>query len=157
MSSPEEDPSNACRFCGRQQLPRDEFNHIKNTLHHLSPPELERRGFCCVCLNEQNILWQLITDHDDIFQMHIVEKLNGSDLKFLGQANSESRLALRRSKNVVTVPVRCFLFLFFLFFLFFLRRRACVARHRTRFCIQFGTYFSLPRGGSSCLRSRTKT
>tara|TARA_B100000073_G_scaffold66529_1_gene49189 strand:+ start:1138 stop:1491 length:354 start_codon:yes stop_codon:yes gene_type:complete len=102
----EEDPSNACRFCGRQQLPRDAFNHIKNTLHHLSPPELERRGFCCVCLNEQNILWQLITDHDDIFQMHIVEKLNGSDLKFLGQANSESRLALRRSKNVVTVPVK---------------------------------------------------
>tara|TARA_A100001037_G_scaffold277601_1_gene277813 strand:+ start:181 stop:420 length:240 start_codon:yes stop_codon:yes gene_type:complete len=38
--------------------------------------------------------------------MHIVEKLNGSDLKFLGQANSESRLALRRSKNVVTVPVK---------------------------------------------------
>jgi hypothetical protein len=105
-SKEEEDPSNACRFCGRQQLPRDAFNHIKNTLHHLSPPELERRGFCCVCLNEQNILWQLITDHDDIFQMHIVEKLNGSDLKFLGQANSESRLALRRSKNVVTVPVK---------------------------------------------------
>ena len=135
MSSPE-DPSNACRFCGRQQLPRDEFNHIKNTLHHLSPPELERRGFCCVCLNEQNILWQLITDHDDIFQTHIVEKLNGSDLKFLGQANSESRLALRRSKNVVTVPVRfdgtnewkAVVVLLVLLVLVFLRRRACIAR-----------------------------
>jgi len=101
-SSP--DPLNACTFCGRQQLPEDEFNHIKNTLHHLTLPELENRGFCCVCLNEQNILWQLITDHDDIFQTHIVGKLAGADLKFLNQANSESREALKRSKRVATVP-----------------------------------------------------
>jgi hypothetical protein len=55
-------------------------------------------------LNEQNILWQLITDHDDIFQTHIVCKLNGADLKFLNQANSESREAMKKSKNVATVP-----------------------------------------------------
>lgn len=40
---------------------------------------LENRRFYFVCLNEQNILWQLITDHDDIFQTHIVCKLNGAD------------------------------------------------------------------------------
>ena len=99
-----ENPLNACTFCGRQQLNPREYNHIRDTLHQLSPAELENRGFCFVCLNEQNILWQLITDHDDIFQTHIVCKLNGADLKFLNQANSESREAMKRSKNVATVP-----------------------------------------------------
>ena len=99
-----ENPLNACTFCGRQQLNSREYNHIRDTLHQLSPAELENRGFCFVCLNEQNILWQLITDHDDIFQTHIVCKLNGADLKFLNQANSESREAMKRSKNVASVP-----------------------------------------------------
>jgi hypothetical protein len=31
-------------------------------------------------------------------------KLNGADLKFLNQANSESREAMKRSKNVASVP-----------------------------------------------------
>jgi len=84
--------------------PEREYDHIRHTLHQLSPAELENRGFCFVCLNEQNILWQLITDHDDIFQTHIVCKLNGADLKFLNQANSESREAMKRSKNVASVP-----------------------------------------------------
>ena len=43
------------------------------------------------------VLWQIVTDHPDIFDNHIVPKLNGNDVKFFYDVNSESRMAIKRS------------------------------------------------------------
>ena len=48
----------------------------------------ERRG---------NELWQIVTDHPDIFDTHVVPKLNGNDVKFFYDVNTESRAAIQRS------------------------------------------------------------
>ena len=47
--------------------------------------------------NDDRLLWRLVTDHPDIFDTHIVTKLNGNDVKFFYDANSESRRAVKRS------------------------------------------------------------
>ena len=44
-----------------------------------------------------NELWQIVTDHPDIFGMHVVPKLNGNDVKFFYDVNTESRAAIKRS------------------------------------------------------------
>ena len=36
-------------------------------------------------------LWRLVTDHPNIFDTHIVTKLNGNDVKFFYDVNTESR------------------------------------------------------------------
>ena len=38
-----------------------------------------------------------MTDHPDIFDGHILPKLNGNDAKFLYDVNAESRAAIKRS------------------------------------------------------------
>ena len=38
-----------------------------------------------------------MTDHPDIFDTHIVTKLNGNEVKFFYDVNSESRAAIKRS------------------------------------------------------------
>ena len=48
----------------------------------------ERRG---------NELWQIVTDHPDIFGTHVVPKLNGNDVKFFYDVNTESRATIKRS------------------------------------------------------------
>ena len=48
--------------------------------------------------SERNrLLWRLVTDHPDIFDTHVVPKLNGNDVKFFYDVNSESRRAIQRS------------------------------------------------------------
>ena len=47
--------------------------------------------------NDDRLLWRIVTDHPDIFDTHIVPKLNGNDLKFFYDVNSESRAAIKRS------------------------------------------------------------
>ena len=42
-------------------------------------------------------LWEIVTDHADIFDTHVVPKLNGNDVKFFYDVNSESRAAIKRS------------------------------------------------------------
>ena len=42
-------------------------------------------------------LWRIVTDHADIFDTHVVTKLNGNDVKFFYDVNSESRAAIQRS------------------------------------------------------------
>ena len=42
-------------------------------------------------------LWEIGTDHADIFDTHVVPKLNGNDVKFFYDVNSESRAAIKRS------------------------------------------------------------
>ena len=42
-------------------------------------------------------LWQIVTDHPDIFDTHVVTKLNGNDVKFFYDVNTESRAAIQRS------------------------------------------------------------
>ena len=44
-----------------------------------------------------NELWQIVTDHPDIFGRHVVPKLNGNDAKFFYDVNAESRAAIKRS------------------------------------------------------------
>ena len=39
----------------------------------------------------------IVTDHPDIFNTHIVTKLNGNDAKFFYDVNGESRAAMKRS------------------------------------------------------------
>ena len=47
--------------------------------------------------NGNGLLWRIVTDHQDIFDTHIVTKLNGNDVKFFYDVNSESRAAIQRS------------------------------------------------------------
>ena len=49
--------------------------------------------------NERNEtkLWRIVTDRHDIFDAHIVPKLNENDVKFFYDVNSESRAAIQRS------------------------------------------------------------
>ena len=44
-----------------------------------------------------NELWQIVTDHPDIFGTHVVPKLNGNDVKFFYDVNTESRAVIKRS------------------------------------------------------------
>ncbi len=47
--------------------------------------------------NDDRLLWRLVTDHPDIFDTHVVTKLNGNDVKFFYDVNTESRGAVKRS------------------------------------------------------------
>ena len=42
-------------------------------------------------------LWKLVRDHPNVFDAHIVTKLNGNDVKFFYDVNRESRAAIQRS------------------------------------------------------------
>ena len=42
-------------------------------------------------------VWRIVTDHPDIFYTHVVTKLNGNDVKFFYDVNSESRRAIKNS------------------------------------------------------------
>ena len=42
---------------------------------------------------------RIVTDHPDIFYTHVVPKLNGNDVKFFYDVNSESRAAIQKSSN----------------------------------------------------------
>ena len=45
-------------------------------------------------------LWKLVRDHPNVFDAHIVTKLNGNDVKYFYDVNSESRTAIKRSVYV---------------------------------------------------------
>ena len=47
--------------------------------------------------SDDRLLWRLVTDHPDIFDTHVVPKLNGNDVKFFYDVNRESRSAVKRS------------------------------------------------------------
>ena len=47
--------------------------------------------------SDDRLLWRLVTDHPDIFDTHVVPKLNGNDVKFFYDVNTESRRAMKRS------------------------------------------------------------
>ena len=47
--------------------------------------------------SDDRLLWRLVTDHPDIFDTHVVPKLNGNDVKFFYDVNTESRRAVKRS------------------------------------------------------------
>ena len=53
--------------------------------------------------NDNGLVWRLVTDHPDIFDTHITTKLNGNEVKFFYDVNSESRAAIQRSG--VCLPV----------------------------------------------------
>ena len=45
----------------------------------------------------ENALWRFVTNYPDIFDAHVVTKLNGNDIKFFYDVNSESRAAIKRA------------------------------------------------------------
>ena len=45
----------------------------------------------------ENALWRFVTNYPDIFDTHVVTKLNGNDVKFFYDVNSESRAAMKRA------------------------------------------------------------
>ena len=47
--------------------------------------------------DNNGLLWRFVTEHPDIFDTHIVTKLDGNDVKFFYDVNSESRAAIKRS------------------------------------------------------------
>ena len=47
--------------------------------------------------DKTKLLWRIVTEHPDIFETHIVTKLNGNDAKFFYDVNGESRAAMKRS------------------------------------------------------------
>jgi hypothetical protein len=47
--------------------------------------------------DKTKLLWRIVTDHPDIFDTHIVTKLNGNDVKFFYDVNRASRAAMKRS------------------------------------------------------------
>ena len=47
--------------------------------------------------DNNGLLWRFVTEHPDIFDNHIVTKLNGNDVKFFYDVNRESRAAIKRS------------------------------------------------------------
>ena len=46
---------------------------------------------------EPTVAWKIVTEHPDIFDTHIVTKLNSNDVKFFYDVNSESRRAIKWS------------------------------------------------------------
>ena len=49
--------------------------------------------------SEPDRLWRIVTDYPDIFDSLIVPKLNGNDVKFFYDVNTESRKAIKRSSG----------------------------------------------------------
>ena len=47
--------------------------------------------------SDDRLLWRLVTGHPDIFDTHVVPKLNGNEVKFFYDVNRESRRAIQRS------------------------------------------------------------
>ena len=47
---------------------------------------------------EEEPLWKLVTDYPDVFQYNILSRLNGTDLKFFNEVNTEARRAIKRAK-----------------------------------------------------------
>ena len=44
-------------------------------------------------------VWDLIVNNDDICFKHIIPRLNGTDLKFLYEVNTETRKLIKRSSR----------------------------------------------------------
>ena len=42
-------------------------------------------------------LWRIVTDHPTLFETRVLPKLNGNDVKFFYDVNTESRAAIKRS------------------------------------------------------------
>ena len=49
--------------------------------------------------SEPDRLWRIVTDYPDIFESLIASKLNGNDVKFFYDVNTESRKAIKRSSG----------------------------------------------------------
>ena len=56
-----------------------------------------RRGEQQRSNNGSNVLWGIFTDVPEVFESHIVPKLNGNDVKFFYDVNGESRAAIKRA------------------------------------------------------------
>ena len=50
-------------------------------------------------IGERDSLWDLIVNNDDICFQHILPRLNGTDLKFLYDVNTETRKLIKRSSR----------------------------------------------------------
>jgi len=53
--------------------------------------------FLSIDMTTRNTAWDIVTDHPEIFDTHVVPKLNRNDVKFFYDVNRESRAAIQRS------------------------------------------------------------
>ena len=51
-------------------------------------------------------MWDLIVNNDDICFQHILPRLNGTDLKFLYEVNTETRKLMKRSSRASDLKKR---------------------------------------------------
>ena len=72
---------------------RDEKKTTATTMEDARTPPLGELGD----ENNGGVLWRLVTDRPDIFETHIVTKLNGNDAKFFYDVNRESRAAMQHA------------------------------------------------------------
>jgi hypothetical protein len=42
-------------------------------------------------------IWKVMVDYPDVFEKHVLTKLNGTDLKFFYGTNTDTRLAIKRA------------------------------------------------------------
>ena len=56
--------------------------------------------------SEPERLWRIVTDYPDLFDSLIVPKLSGNDVKFFYDVNSESRVAIKRSRERLCVAYK---------------------------------------------------
>ena len=54
---------------------------------------------------DDGAVWRLVTDHPDVFEKHVVPKLNVNDVKFFYDVNSESRRAIKRSGALSIIKI----------------------------------------------------
>jgi len=55
----------------------------------------------------QRDVWDLIVNNDDVSFKHILPRLNGTDVKFLYEVNSETRKLIKRSSRAGDLKKRC--------------------------------------------------
>ena len=53
-------------------------------------------------MEEPTPVWKIVTEHPDIFNTHVMTKLNGNDVKFFYDVNPESRSG---DKTVGSCPI----------------------------------------------------
>ena len=50
-------------------------------------------------MEEPTPVWKIVTEHPDIFNTHVMTKLNGNDVKFFYDVNSEGFRVIRVPDN----------------------------------------------------------
>ena len=81
-------------FCEKDRE-RRERERRRNLVEEDMPSKMEEESSCCPF--SPSSLWEVIVKCDDICFTHVLPRLNGTDLKFLYEVNTETRKLIKRS------------------------------------------------------------